>query len=163
MSDPQSPFGGQPGPGQQPSEEELRAYLMELRQADPAEFLMQAVNLLVTGAQAKIGMADGRFLIDALAGAVSAVQDRLPPQLSEALENAVVQLQTAQVQAERELAAMQGEPIPPGPGGEAAQGQEGGGVDGGGAPQDGGPTISEPQKRMTDRLWVPGKGTPPVR
>jgi len=113
MSDLHSAFGAEPGHGQQPSEEELRAYLMELRQADPAEFLMQAVNLLVTGAQAKIGMADGRFLIDALAGAVSAVQDRLPPQLAEALQNAVVQLQTAQVQAERELAAMQGEPIPP--------------------------------------------------
>ena len=159
MSDHQHPLGAEAG---QPSEEELRAYLMELRQADPAEFLMQAVNLLVTGAQAKIGMADGRFLIDALAGAVSAVQDRLPPQLAEALQNAVVQLQTAQVQAERELAAMQGEPIPPAQDGGSAQAQEGGGPDGG-APQAGGPTMSEPQKRMTDRLWVPGKGAPPVR
>lgn len=154
MSDPHA--AGMPGMsgGQQPTEEELRAYLMELRQADPAEFLMQAVNILVTGAQAKIGMPDGRLLIDAVAGIVDTAGERLPEQLGEALRNAVVQLQTAQVQAEREVAAMSGEPIPPAEGAEAGQGP------GGEAP---GPRVSEPQQKMTDRLWIPGKGTPPVR
>ena len=151
---------GDPGmgmPGQQPTEEELRAYLMELRQADPAEFLMQAVNILVTGAQAKIGMPDGRLLIDAMAGIVAAAQDRLPEELGDALRNAVVQLQTAQVQAERELAAMQGQPIPPEDGGAAP----GATTDAAAAGAPAQPTVSEPEKKLTDRLWVPGKGTPP--
>lgn len=148
MSDPRDTMGMQTG---QPTEEELRAYLMELRQADPAEFLMQAVNVLVTGAQAKIGLGDGRLLIDAIAGALSATQDRLPEQLVDALRNAVVQLQTAQVQAEREIAAMQGE---------APAGQEGE-VPVAEAPTSAGPAMSEPQQKMTDRLWIPGKGTPP--
>lgn len=152
MSDLHGHETGAPGP--QPTEEELRQYLMELRQADPAEFLMQAVNILVTGAQAKIGMPDGRLLIDAMAGLVSATQDRLPAELRDALGNAVVQLQTAQVQAERELAAMQGEPIS-----RAEQGETGAAQP---PPAPGaGPTVSEPEKKMTDRLWVPGKGTPP--
>lgn len=141
-------FDAQP----QPTEEELRAYLMELRQADPAEFLMQAVNILVTGAQAKIGLGDGRLLIDAIAGALSATQDRLPEQLVDALRNAVVQLQTAQVQAEREIAAMHGG---------AAPGEQPGEQQSAEAAAPGGPTMSEPQKKMTDRLWIPGKGTPP--
>lgn len=147
---------------QQPTEEELRAYLMELRQADPAEFLMQAVNLLVTGAQAKIGLADGRLLIDAMAAMIAATQERLPAELGEALRNAVVQLQSAQVQAEREIAAMQGVQA----GVESAgEGVPEGAAQPGAAPQPGapagGPAMSEPQKKMTDRLWIPGKGTPP--
>lgn len=146
------PMGTQ---GPEPTEEELRQYLMELRQADPAEFLMQAVNILVTGAQAKIGMPDGRLLIDAMAGVVGATQDRLPAELGEALRNAVVQLQTAQVQAERELAAMQGQPVPSAEQGGTAAAED--------APAPGAaqPAVSEPQKKMTDRLWVPGKGAPP--
>ena len=153
MSDLHGHDMGAPGP--QPTEEELRQYLMELRQADPAEFLMQAVNILVTGAQAKIGMADGRLLIDAMAALVASTQDRLPAELGEALRNAVVQLQTAQVQAERELAAMQGEPIP------AAEQGATGAAQAPGAPGAAQPNVSEPQKKMTDRLWVPGKGAPP--
>ena len=148
-----SDLHGHESMAREPSEEELRAYLMELRQADPAEFLMQAVNMLVTGAQAKIGLPDGRLLIDAIAGMLSATQDRLPAELGDALGNAVVQLQTAQVAAERELAAMAGQVAPEGEGAPAGEQP---------APSaPGGPTVSEPQKKMTDRLWIPGKGAPP--
>jgi hypothetical protein len=136
--------------GPEPTEEELRAYLLELRQADPAEFVMQAVNILVTGAQAKIGMADGRLLIDALSGLVDGAVSGLPQELAAALGQAVAQLQTAQVQAEAQLGgaspAEGGTPSAPGApsGAPAAQ-----------------PTVSEPKQKMTDRLWIPGQGTPP--
>lgn len=131
--------------GPEPTEEELRAYLLELRQADPAEFVMQAVNILVTGAQAKIGLADGRLLIDALSGLVDGASTALPQELASALATAVVQLQTAQVQAEAQIGGgAAAAPGDAGPGAPAAQ-----------------PTISEPKQKMTDRLWIPGQGTPP--
>jgi len=154
MSD--ASMGAADGMGQEPTEEELRAYLMELRQADPAEFLMQAVNILVTGAQAKIGLADGRLLIDAMAALVNAGAGRLPEQLSSALGNAVAQLQAAQVQAEKEMASMPGA-------GEAAAAAPGEAASPTGDAASAGPTVSEPQQKMTDRLWVPGKGAPPAR
>jgi hypothetical protein len=131
--------------GPEPTEEELRAYLLELRQADPAEFVMQAVNILVTGAQAKIGMPDGRMLIDALSGLVDGASTGLPQELAAALGTAVVQLQTAQVQAEAQLG---GAPAAPADGTAPA------------APASQ-PTTSEPKQKMTDRLWIPGQGTPP--
>lgn len=131
--------------GPEPTEEELRAYLLELRQADPAEFVMQAVNILVTGAQAKIGMPDGRLLIDALSGLVDGASSGLPQELAAALGTAVVQLQTAQVQAETQLGGAGAAPAgDAGPGAPASQ-----------------PTTSEPKQKMTDRLWIPGQGTPP--
>jgi len=133
--------------GPEPTEEELRAYLLELRQADPAEFVMQAVNILVTGAQAKIGLADGRLLIDALAGLVDGASTALPQELAGALATAVVQLQTAQVQAEAQI-------------GGAPAGAPGAGAAESGAPA-APPTTSEPKQKMTDRLWIPGQGTPP--
>lgn len=145
---------GEPG---QPSPEELQAYLLQLRQADPAEFLMQAFNLLVTGAQAKIGLLDGRMLIDSASAVVEAAADRLPQDLMEAVRNAVSQLKVAQVQAEQQLAAM-GEAGDPG-----ADGSFAGDGPAEAAPGQGRPATSEPERKLTDRLWVPGQGTPPVR
>lgn len=152
MTDPRMPGQpGQPGEADQPSPEELQAYLMQLRQADPAEFLMQAFNMLVTGAQAKIGLDDGRMLIDSASSVIEGVADRLPEDLLEAVRNAVSQLKVAQVQAEQQLAEA---------GPDAAGPEEAGGGEAG---QSGAPRVSEPQRKMTDRLWTPGQGVPPVR
>lgn len=131
----------------EPSEQELREYLEQLRTADPGEFLAQAFNILATGAQAKLGLPDARILIDAMSGLVEGAGEGIPEAIATPMRNGVVQLKTAQVQAEKELGQAEGAPVsqqppdssgpqPPGPGG----GQPGG------------------DQRMTDRLWIPGRG-----
>ena len=153
MSDPTQMAG-------QPSEAEMRAYLEQLREADPAGLVAEAFNLLATGAQVKLGRPDARSLIDSLAGMVQGAGAALPPQIVEQMTAGIQQLQLAQVQAEKDMAAAQPPP-------EAGAGAD---ADGGGEQSpSGGPTMSSPgqsaaDKRMTDRLWVPGRDPrPPAR
>lgn len=149
MSDPRQMAG-------QPSQEEMRAYLEQLREADAAGLIAEAFNLLATGAQVKLGRSDARALIDALSALVEAAGEAMPAQLSEQMRQGVAQLQLAQVEAEKEAQAA------PGPasgdddadaGGDESQPPASSGPPGGGAGQ-----------RMTDRLWVPGRDPrPPTR
>lgn len=160
MSDPTQMAG-------QPSPEEMRAYLEQLREADAAGLVAEAFNLLATGAQVKLGRPDARALIDGLAGLVQAAQGALPQQLVAQMQQGIAQLQTAQVQAERDEAAAAG-----GDGGtpEAEQAPDPAAAAGAAGAAGGSPRMSEPggqtaeQKRMTDRLWVPGRDPkPPTR
>lgn len=152
----------------QPTEEELREYLVQLRAADPAEFLAQAFNILATGAQAKLGLTDGRLLIDAMGGLVDAVADRLPNEIAEPMRNGVVQLKTAHVQAERELAERpEGVRAAGGAAGQGAGSGDGGNgapatgaAGGGGAGGPGGAGGGQAEQKMTDRLWIPGRQPP---
>ena len=89
MSDPLS--------AQQPTEEELRAYLEQLREADPAGLVAESYNLLAAGAQVKLGRPDARMLIDAMAALVQVTGQRLPPELANQMAQGVQQLQLAQV------------------------------------------------------------------
>lgn len=144
MTDPRQAAGGD----QQPSEEELRAQLEQLRGMQPGEFVAQAFNVLATGAQAKLGEADARLLIDAIGGLVQAIGDQMPDELATPMRNGLSQLQTAQVQAER--GEQTGEPesgADPAAGGQPSTGDPGN-------PQAG---QGEGGQRMTDRLWVPGR------
>lgn len=143
MTDPTQ--GSQEGP----SEEEVQQYLEQLRSAEAAEIIAQAFNMLATGAQVKMGRPDARVLIDALAGVVDNTGDQLPEEVGNQMRESVGQLQTAQVQAEQEAS------------GQAASGGEGeAGGQAAGASQGGQSGQStESGQRMTDRLWVPGKGT----
>lgn len=143
MTDPTQ--GAQEGP----SEEEVQQYLEQLRSAEAAEIIAQAFNMLATGAQVKMGRPDARVLIDALAGVVDNTGEQLPEEVGNQMRESVGQLQTAQVQAEQEA------------GGQAAAGGEGeAGGQAAGASQGGQSGQStESGQRMTDRLWVPGKGT----
>ncbi|MDP8969825.1 MAG: DUF1844 domain-containing protein, partial [Actinomycetota bacterium] len=102
MSDPAGMAGRDPS--RQPSEEELRAYLEQLRAAEPVEFIVQAYNMLATVAQAKLGRADARILIDAMSGVVEATAAGLPTDVARQMRDGVAQLQLAQVQAEPEAA-----------------------------------------------------------
>lgn len=142
----------------------MRAYLEQLRQADPAGLIAESFNLLATGAQVKLGRPDARVLIDALGAIVQAAQSSLPAELSEQMSQGVTQLQMAQVQAEREAATAQGQAGDegqPATGATAEQGQTPSAA--GQAP----PRTSSPgspggaDKRMTDRLWVPGRDPRP--
>lgn len=144
-------------PGQ-PSQEEMRAYLEQLRAADPVGLLAEAFNLLATGAQVKLGRPDARVLIDAMAGMVQAAATSMPADIAKQMNDGIGQLQLAQVQAEKDAA---------GAGGDAAdQGEEDSA--GAGAPQPGAPQQGAPGgaggaggQRMTDRLWVPGRDPKP--
>lgn len=141
MTDPRSASPRQPSP------EELRAYLEELRDADAAGLLAEAYNLLAAGAQVKLGRPDARPLIDAMAGITQAGTAALPDEIAKQMQQGVAQLQVAQVEAEREGAGQGRQPEQPatagGEKGEAAQ-----------AP----PRPGEQESKVTDRLWVPGRG-----
>jgi hypothetical protein len=145
----------------QPSPEQMRAYLEQLRESDAAGLLAEAFNLLATGAQVKLGRSDARALIDALAGMVQGAGPALPPQIAEQMQQGIGQLQLAQVEAERE-ATQQAAGDQAGDAGDAGTTEE----SATGAAS--GPTMSSPpgqgsaaDQRMTDRLWVPGRGPRP--
>ena len=142
-------------PGQ-PSQEEMRAYLEQLRAADPVGLLAEAFNLLATGAQVKLGRPDARVLIDAMAGMVQAAAPSMPAEIAQQMNDGIGQLQLAQVQAEKE-AAGSGDDAQSETESAAAGSPQPGAADPGSAPQPGGAAG----QRMTDRLWVPGRDPKP--
>ena len=149
---------------QQPSQEELQAYLEQMQAAEPAEIVAQAFQILAMGAEVKIGRPDARVLIDSLAALTQAAQSRLPQDLVGGMQNAVRQLQMAQVQSEQEQGGAGAQQASP-PAGEAPPSQAGGGQAAGGQPAgQQQPQGQQPQQgqqqggqSMTDRLWIPGR------
>lgn len=141
---------------QEPTEEELQAYFEQLRQADAAQIVAQAFELLGTGAQVKLGRPDARALIDALVAMTEATSAVLPDELAQQMRSAISQLQTAQVQAERDTPSQGTGGAGAGAG--AATGQAGAqpGSARPGAQEPAG-EDSEAGQRMTDRLWIPGR------
>ena len=140
---------------EEPTEEELKAYLTQLRDADPAEVVAQAYTMLGTGAEVKLGRSDARVLIDAMAALAETAADRLDADLVTRMRNGVVQLQTAQVQAERQAAGggAQGDvpqtSAPQPPPGAPGQGQPG-------SPEPG-EADAGAKESVTNRLWIPGR------
>ena len=135
MSDPMT--GG-------PTEEELRAYLESLRAAQPVEVVVQAFGILATASEVKLGRPDARVLIDGMAALHEATAEAIPPDIGDKMRETVVQLQMAQVQAEREVAAQ-------------GQGGEGGGGAGGGGAGGGQAQTPPQQESPASRLWIPGR------
>ncbi|MGH3923291.1 MAG: hypothetical protein ACRDTT_10555 [Pseudonocardiaceae bacterium] len=137
---------------QQLSEEELRAYFAQLREAPAVDMLGQAYAMLGSWAEAKLGRRDARPLIDAMSGLVQGASAGLPEDLAGRMRDGIVQLQMAQVQAEQQLASeQQAEPDP-----QAAQ------------PSSDPPKTKQPPgsggqsaQRLTDRLWIPGRDPKP--
>jgi hypothetical protein len=152
---------------QQPSPEELQAYLEQMRDADVAEIVAQAFQILAMGAEVKIGQPDARVLIDALAAVVDATNGKVQAELANGMVNAVRQLQSAQVQGEQTAAGDSGEPAQAGAGGATSQsgtgaphpGRSGAGQGGqqGQSPPQGQPGQPQGGQKMTDRLWTPGQ------
>lgn len=153
---------------EEPTEEEVRAYVEQLRQAEASELVVQAYTMLGTGAEVKLGRADARILIDAMAGLVQAAGRSLPEQLVTQLAGGVAQLQTAQVQAEQHVAEAGGGQAAEG-GGQAAPGQPAPAEPGGAPrPQPAAPpqptAPSQPAApNAADRLWIPGRDPGPRR
>jgi hypothetical protein len=89
--------------GQQPSEEEIRAYLGQLRQAPAEQVLAEVLSGLLNAAQVKVGRRDGRLLIDVSASLIDQVREHLSEDLTSQVDEVVGQLRMAQVEGEREL------------------------------------------------------------
>lgn len=143
---------------EQPTEEELRAYMDQLRSAPVEEVVAQAFSMLAAAAEAKLGEPDARVLIDGIAGLTQATAGKLS-QLGTQMSQGVSQLQAAQVQLEGRREQPDG--------GDAESGGQTAGADERTAGQAAGSDASgqpsqpqQPEERMTDRLWVPGRGEP---
>lgn len=150
MSDVPRPDAGAAGAGgDQPTEEELRAYLGQLREAPADQVLAEVLSGLLNAAQVKLGRRDGRLLLDVVAGAVDAGRDRLPTELTNQVDEILTQLRLAQVEAEREVAA-RGEP-------ESADLAEDAAAHGAEAPATGTQPGEAGGSDPTSRLWIPGR------
>lgn len=159
MSD--NPMAGQTPPGQrEPTEEELRQYLGEMRQAHVGEVVAQVVSALLNGAQVKLGRRDARLLIDLAAAVSDQAGPHLDRQFTSEVEDVLTQLRTAQVEAENELGRLRAsgqappEPNDVGPG-EAATGDDQPAAEGVDAAAERRPPTSPPPSPGS-RLWTPG-------
>ena len=141
------------GGGEQPSQEEVRAYLEQLRTAPVEQVVAEVASALLNAAQVKLGRRDGRLLIDIVSGITDRGRDALPAEITEQLDQALTQLRMAQVEAEREVAEA------------AAQGQaEASDIAEPGAGQADPPSAEQGEAKQpptspqqgSSRLWVPG-------
>ena len=150
-------LGGQ----QQPSEEEIRAYLSQLREAPVDQVIAEVVNALLNAAQVKLGRRDGRLLIDTVGAVTETVRGHVPNDLTTQLDQALTQLRLAQVEGEQQVAqaAASGQreagdlAADPGQGAPASDGGSGA------APPPDQPASQPPPAggSAASRLWVPGR------
>lgn len=156
-----------PGDQQQPSEEEIREYLGQLRQAPAEQVLAEVLSGLLNAAQVKVGRRDGRLLIDVAANLVDQAREHLSEQLTQQVDEVLAQLRLAQVEGEREIDAARqqghqepndlGEPSegqPEADGPETAAGSEAAGSESE-APSPP-PSQQRPPSSPGSRLWTPG-------
>ena len=95
--------GGMPGGGQQPSEEQMRQAMSQMRATPVDQFVAGGLQELLTAAQVKLGRNDGRLLLDLVAVLNDATRGQVDEQLTQQVDDALSQLRMAQVQAEREI------------------------------------------------------------
>lgn len=173
MSDPGIP-GAPTGPGapgggdREPTEEELRQYLGQMRGAPVGQIVAQIVSELLNAAQIKLGRRDGRLLLDLAAAMSDTASAHLDQQFNDQVADVLNQLRLAQVEAEKEVAEAraQGQEEPNDLGSPAGTSEPGSAEppsdqgDGPEAP----PRQSAPQQSgsqqgsAASRLWVPGQG-----
>ena len=105
----QDPFAGAMGGmggmggGQQPSEEQMRQAMGQMRATPVDQFVAGALQELLTAAQVKMGRNDGRLLLDLVGVLNDATRVQIDDQLTGQVDDALQQLRMAQVQAEREI------------------------------------------------------------
>jgi hypothetical protein len=156
---------GPGGPDQEPSEEEVRAYLAQLRGAPAEQVVAEVLSALLNAAQVKLGRRDGRLLLDLSASVLDGAREHLPAEFLQQVDGVLSQLRVTQVDAEKEVASAtaQGHEEPndlgapregvtdgadPAPTGEVA-----------GTPPTS-PPASPPREdppSAASRLWVPGR------
>lgn len=173
-----------PGGAQQPSEEQMREAMGQMRATPVDQFVAGGLQELLTAAQVKLGRNDGRLLLDLVGVLNDATRGQVDEQLTSQVDDALSQLRMAQVQAEREIvnAATEGHveqndlPRRPAPielkEREAPEPTEGDevvtpdGEEGEVTGADGAPGADAPQQQASQqpsgssassRLWVPGR------
>lgn len=99
----QPPAGADPYDVGQPSEAEMQQMLAQMRVLPIDQHLAQVFQLLLEGAQVKIGRNDGRLLLDGAAVLANHVRPHANAELIAQIDEALAQLRMAQVQAEAEL------------------------------------------------------------
>lgn len=163
MSSSIPPQGGQPGAGE-PSEEEVRQYLAQMRGAPADQVIVEVVQGLLNAAQVKLGRNDARLLLDATAAMTDAVRGRVDAELTKQVDQALSQLRLAQVEAEREVAQSgQQEPNDLADDGAAPAPDAGGATPGTTPPSQAPPAQAPPQQAppqqpsQTSKLWIPGQ------
>ncbi|MEE8603449.1 hypothetical protein [Euzebya tangerina] len=149
-------------PTAQPTQEEIEAYYAQLREAPLHELLVQAIGMLATGAEAKLGRPDARILIDSMGALVQIGAGKLGEAEGQ-LQTAVAQLQMAQVQVEQQMAkegaSSEGDDGSADPSSAAASADRT--TDSSTTPpasplqQPSSPPAAE--KKQTDKLWIPGR------
>jgi hypothetical protein len=145
----------QPGQQAEPTEEEVRAYLGQLRAAPADQVVAEVASALLNAAQVKLGRRDGRLLLDLVGDVAERIRGTLPAELTEQVDQALGQLRLAQVEAEREVAAaaQQGHVEPDDLGATPASDGE--------TPQAAPPADRQPPEQpgggAASRLWVPGR------
>lgn len=161
------PGAAQVGGQQQPSEEEIRQYLAQLRQTDVTEIIAQTFSMLAQSAEVKLGRRDGRLLIDTVAAVTEAVEPHLDDRLTDQMREALSQLQEGQVDAEEQLQQLRDEgrlpddeendlpregQAPAEPTDAGAEGEQPPTP-----PRQGRPSTQQGGGGSSDRLWVPGR------
>lgn len=134
---------GVPGAdGGQPSQEEVRAYLSQLREAPVEQVVAEVLSALLNAAQVKLGRPDGRLLLDLAGTVIEQGRSELPDELTGQVDEVLSQLRVAQVEAESELGGQGQAPSEPA-----------------GEPSDAPAASERPSAGPSDpssRLWVPG-------
>ena len=139
------------GGGEEPSEEEIRAYLSQLRSAPVDQVLAEVSSALVNAAQVKLGRQDARLLLDVVAVVSETVRGRVGDELPDQLDDVLSKLRMAQVEGEREVAsaASQGHTESDDLGSDAAS------TEGATSPPSS-PGRSPGSSGAAKRLWTPG-------
>jgi hypothetical protein len=153
----------QPGQDREPTEEEVRAYLGQLRAAPVDQVVAEVASAMLNAAQVKLGRRDGRLLLDLVGDLAERTRPHLPDELTGQVDEALTQLRMAQVEAEKEVAAaaQQGHVEPDDLGSGGSQGEAAGGAPAAGAAdapaQPARRPPEEPGGGAASRLWVPGR------
>ncbi|MDP8961580.1 MAG: hypothetical protein M3N32_08205 [Actinomycetota bacterium] len=152
--------GDSPGAQEgKPSEDEVRAYLAQLRQAGVADIVAQAFSLLASGAEVKLGRRDARLLIDLAAAVADVGGPHLEERLRQQMQQALNQLRVGQVDAESQLAKLRAEgKLPPEEADDLPEGAAA--ASAGQASQTARqetPRSSERPSSAASRLWIPGR------
>ncbi|MCA1711873.1 MAG: hypothetical protein LC789_09705 [Actinobacteria bacterium] len=151
-----------PYEGEQPTEEELRAYVAALRVSDVHEIVAQVFSELASAAQVKLGRRDARLLIDLAAALQDAAAARIDERLATQMRTAVDQLRLGQVDAEKQLQQLRSEGRLPAEeeGDLPAAGPATAGATPAGdtpAPDPGAAPPAPSGQSAASRLWVPGR------
>jgi hypothetical protein len=157
----------QPGQDREPTEEEVRAYLGQLRAAPVDQVVAEVASALLNAAQVKLGRRDGRLLLDLVGDLAERTRPHLPDELTGQVDEALTQLRMAQVEAEKEVAAaaQQGHVEPDDLGSGRPAGEAAGTTPAAGAAAGAGRAPSQPAQQPPEepggsaasRLWVPGR------